>query len=491
MQSNEAPLTPDSPGTRQDTLPHRLLFERNPLPMLVYDRHTGRLLYANQAAARCYGHSVAQLVELHLCDIFHPQDWADAQQGMQRSQAGQLPGRAWRHQHRDGNVIHVELDTEDIELNGMRARIVLVRDVTQERNAEVRLQQEHERLNAIVNASNEAIISTDAQGLVQTFNPGAERVFGISAQAMQGRCIDLLLPERFRQAHARQRTAYACTGTGPRVMGLRIAKGLCADGREIDVEGSIAQVQIGTQTVLIATLRDMTALVAANAERQAARTQLSQLTHRLMSQEKDLVKRIARLLHDQLGQTMAAIRLIYESMNTLRPPSGSLKLQRLDRQMQSLIEQAIQQMRVVLVDLHPPMLDAHGLAAALDNEIRTRALRESSMHLVFEVAPHTAALRWESACEYAVFMIAREALENAIRHSGATRVLMSLQGSSRDLLLEVCDNGRGMLPGSESTVGHLGMAGIIERAKSIEARLEIGPAPDGGTCIRVHWEARA
>ena len=470
---------------------YRLLFERNPLPMLVYERDSGRVLFANLAAAGCYGHSVAQLVELHLSDIHHPDDWPTMQQSMELPATERLPQRVWRHRDRDGNIIHVEIETEDIDLLNMRARVVLVRDVTQRYQDAERLRQEHERLNAIVNASNEAIISTDVDGRIQTFNPGAERVFGYSAEALMGRNMDLLLPERFRMAHAKHRVAFAANSSTPRMMGLRIVKGLHADGREIDLEGSIAQVRIDTDLVLITTLRDVTELLAADAERQQARTQLSHLTHRLMSQEKDLVKRTARLLHDQLGQTVAAIRLIYETMAALRPGKMSPKLQRLDMQMQFLIDQAIHQMRQVLADLHPPMLDEHGLAAALDNEMRARALRESSMHLVFEVAPQVAHLRWESACEYAVFMIAREALENAIRHSQATRVVMSLRGNDTELELAVQDNGRGIAMGSEAKLGHLGMAGIMERAKSIGARVEICPAPEGGTRVSVYWRAAA
>jgi PAS domain S-box-containing protein len=367
--------------------------------------------------------------------------------------------------------------------------MVLVRDVTQRYHDAERLRQEHERLNAIVNASNEAIISTDVDGRIQTFNPGAERVFGYAADTIIGRNLDLLLPERFRAAHANHRAAFAHTPSPPRMMGLRIVKGLHANGREIDLEGSIAQVRIDTDLVLITTLRDVTELLAAEAERQDARTQLSHLTHRLMSQEKDLVKRTARLLHDQLGQTVAAIRLIYETMGALRTGKMSPQLRRLDMQMQHLIDQAIQQMRQVLVELHPPMLDEHGLAAALDNEMRSRALRESTMQLVFDVPPQVATLRWESACEYAVFMIAREALENAIRHSCATRVRMSLRGNDAELELAVQDNGRGITAGSEAKPGHLGMAGIMERAKSIGARVEICPVPEGGTRVSVHWRA--
>jgi PAS domain S-box-containing protein len=446
-------------------------------------------LFANLAAAKCYGHSVTDLVELHLSDIHHPEDWNSMHAHMKQPSNEGSSQRVWRHLNSEGKSFDVEIETEDIDLNNMHARIVLVHDVTQRHSNEERLRQEHERLNAIVNASNEAIISTNADGCIQTFNPGAERVFGYSEKAIIGRSVDLLLPERFRAAHAVQRVAFNRSNSAPRMMGLRIVKGLHADGREIDMEGSIAQVKIDDAWILITILRDVTELLAVEAERQAVRTQLSNLTQRLMSQEKDMVKRMARLLHDQLGQTMAAIRLIYETMSALRPQKISPELRRLDQQMQSLIEQGIQQMRLVLADLHPPMLEQHGLAAALDNEMRSRALRGSSMKLVFKVTPEASCLRWESSCEYAIFMIAREALENAIRHSHAEQVVMSLSGSADELDLVVNDNGRGMAVVSVAKVGHLGMAGIVERGKSIGAKVQISPAPGGGTRVHVLWKS--
>jgi signal transduction histidine kinase len=135
------------------------------------------------------------------------------------------------------------------------------------------------------------------------------------------------------------------------------------------------------------------------------------------------------------------------------------------------------------------MLEQHGLAAALDNEMRSRALRGSSMKLVFKVTPEASCLRWESSCEYAIFMIAREALENAIRHSHAEQVVMSLSGSADELDLVVNDNGRGMAVVSVAKVGHLGMAGIVERGKSIGAKVQISPAPGGGTRVHVLWKS--
>ena len=484
----DAPLS--FSALRQQSV-YQLLFERNPLPMLVYQPDSSRLLFANEAAASCYGHSVQELVKLHFYELHHADDWPILQESL-RLRPEQRTRNSWRQLDSKGNLIHVELETQEIDLDGTHARIVLVRDVTK-RNEYERVRNElTERYEAIVGATSEAIISTDSEGRIQTFNQGAERAFGYSAAEVYGKTVCQLLPERFRAMHTQHLAAYAKSADGDlRMMGLRMLKGLRADGREIDLEGSMAQVMEGENKVLISILRDVSERMAADVERQAARTQLSHLTHRLMYQEKDLVKRIARLLHDQLGQTMSAIRLVHDSMAALGSAQASSASRRLDLQLRGLIDQAMRQVRVVLVDLQPPMLETGGLVAALDNEVRIRALRGNRMELVFDAAPGLATQRWEPSCEYAVFMIAREALENAVRHSGALKLVLSLSGDATGLTLAVQDNGRGIQPGAASKLGHLGMAGIMERAKSIGATLEIGPCDNGGTCVRLHWQAQA
>ncbi|RFO94870.1 hypothetical protein DIC66_21285 [Rhodoferax lacus] len=366
---------------------------------------------------------------------------------------------------------------------------VVFRDVTQHHIELERLNQEQARLNAIVNASHEAIISTDAHGLIQIFSPSAGRIFGVPHEAMLGKSVEMLLPERFRAAHTNMREEFARTQcTSGRMMGLRRVKGLRSDGVEIDLEGTIANVLIQGHPVLITTLRDVTHNLIAEAEQQVMRKRLSHLTHRLMLQEKDLIRRISLALHDQLGQTLAAVRIVHETIAALRSQGNSVEQSRLFGQLGTLIEQSIREVRVVLADLQPPMLGENGLAAALDNELRNRAGSQKDMQMVLQAPPEVAGIRWPAAVEHAVFMIAREAVENAIRHSGANLLKLSLAGSPADLTMEVWDNGCGYPANAEATAGHLGLAGMHERANSIGAHITLNSGDKGGAHLSLHWE---
>lgn len=193
---------------------------------------------------------------------------------------------------------------------------VFFRDVTQARVPEQRLLEERETLLAVVQSTDDAIISTDLGGRINMFNPGAERIFRRSHTSVLNQGMEMLMPERFRAAHAQDRHLFAQSTEPRRMMGLGLVKGLRSDGQEIELEGDITQVTVAQRQILIASLRDVTERMRGEAEVELSRQQLSDLTQRLMLQEKTLVKRVAQVLHDQLGQTIAAISVVHETLLT-------------------------------------------------------------------------------------------------------------------------------------------------------------------------------
>ena len=362
-------------------------------------------------------------------------------------------------------------------------------DVTERHRAAQRLSEEHNMLMAVVNSTADAIISTDAQGLIQMFSLGAERIFRHSQERMLGQSMCVLLPERFRAAHQQHLSRFAQSNEPPRMMGLGLVKGLRSDGQELDLEVNISQVLVQNQKVVVANLRDVTQRARADAVFEQSRAQLSELTHKLMTQEKTLVKGLAQALHDQLGQTMAAIRMAHETILTLQTDQVEPVVHKLQAQLGALISLAIRQVRQVLTDLRPPLLDEHGLAAALDNELRNRSLKVPQLDISVHVSPQVAQLRWPAEVEYAAFMVAREAVENALRHASATAVALRLSGSALNVLLEVSDNGVGMPVDATVRSSHLGILGMQERAHAIGAGVTVDSGATDGTRVRFTWQS--
>ena len=586
-------------------LSYRLLFERNPLPMWVYDVKTLRMLAVNEAAAAQYGYSKQQFVGLTLLDLCHADEVVQLHQYLKLPSSEQAMPRLWRHRRCSGDLIEVEMVTEELEHEGVHARMALVRemtgqrraeqaqreladrlattlesipdafitldrdwrityvnghaetllhsrrdtllghrmwekfpemagtvfqtecehaaaqvsrasfealyapwavwlavdaypaaqglavyfrDVTQKHLAEQLLHEERETLAAVLNSTSDAVISIDSAGRIKMFNPGAERIFRRTRASVQGQSVELLLPERFQVAHRQHPERFAELGGALRMMGLGLVKGLRSDGQEVDLEGCITRVFIEQQQVLIASLRDVTDRMRADAEFRRSRAQLSDLTQRLMTQEKVLVKRLAQALHDQLGQTMAAIRMAHETIVTLQGDKTSTGVTRIQAQMGTLINQAIRQVRQVLIELRPPLLEDQGLPAALDNELRNRSLTKPQVDIVIDVQPEIALMRWPTEVEYAVFMVVREAVDNALRHSGASSVSVRLSGTPASLQLEVVDNGVGITAGATMRTGHLGILGMQERANSVGATVIIDSTQTKGTRVEFAWQ---
>ena len=156
--------------------------------------------------------------------------------------------------------------------------------------------------------------------------------------------------------------------------------------------------------------------------------------------------------------------------------------------MGQLVAQANRQIRGVLSDLRPPLLDELGLAAALDNEVRQHLGAEGGVGIRLHADEAAQDQRWQPDVEYAVFMIAREALINALRHAAASHIDLHLISGPNQLALRVEDDGVGIPPlGRAARPGHLGLIGMRERARAIGATLRVDGEPGHGTMVVLTW----
>ncbi|MCO5099485.1 MAG: response regulator [Burkholderiaceae bacterium] len=244
-------------------------------------------------------------------------------------------------------------------------------------------------------------------------------------------------------------------------------------------------------TIVRHALRDRELQIARWRDEQALaryRGDLSDLAQRLMDTEKTTTRRLAQMLHDQLGQTLAAIRLGFDAVSANCAATANAKAKEQASRVSALIDDAVREVRQVLVTLRPPLLDDRGLVDALDNELRMQPLARDDVELRFEPAPALAGRRWPADVEYAAFMIAREAIGNALRHANATRVRVSVDGGEGSLHLRVADDGSG-IPADLGRPGHLGIVGMRERALAIAAHFALETTPAKGTVVRLDWNA--
>jgi signal transduction histidine kinase len=214
-----------------------------------------------------------------------------------------------------------------------------------------------------------------------------------------------------------------------------------------------------------------------------SREQLSRLSRRLMETQEAERRRIARELHDQIGQSLVAIKLQLQSMSGL-----SDRDQRVVRLRESIavVERTIRQVRDLSFDLRPSVLDDLGLIATL----RWYVNRQSAWAgITAQFASDPPEMDLPSEIEVAAFRIAQEALTNALHHAQAKEVCVTLWKRDEELVLRVLDDGLGFDKGAmlRGDVGgqSLGLLGMRERAHLAGGQLEIESAPGQGTMVQV------
>jgi PAS domain S-box-containing protein len=223
---------------------------------------------------------------------------------------------------------------------------------------------------------------------------------------------------------------------------------------------------------------------AANLERVVEeRTEaLRQLSSRLMRMQDEERRRIARELHDSLGQELAAAKMTVDGI--MNQKSGSSKDQFAIEASQS-IDRALQQVRTMSHLLHPPLLDEVGLVSALRWYLEGMTKR-SGIETTLEVCP-TVFPRLSPRFETAIFRIVQEALTNVFRHSEATRSWVKLVRDAERVAIEIRDNGKGIPDGimkfRPGTLG-IGIGGMRQRVEEFGGDLKLTNA-NPGTVVEV------
>jgi len=190
--------------------------------------------------------------------------------------------------------------------------------------------------------------------------------------------------------------------------------------------------------------------------------------------------RIARELHDELGQLLTGIKLDFSAtvkrLREVKTPGDVV-----DRLQSAIgqIEIAIAMVRRISTDLRPAALDHRDLGGAIEDEARRVGARAGlpirvTNRVTASVAPELAT---------ATFRIFQEALTNAVRHAGASAIASRVTTSGGRLLLCVRDNGRGLPTDGRAADTSLGLLGMQERARSVGGTLSIRSRPGRGTLV--------
>jgi two-component system sensor histidine kinase UhpB len=359
----------------------------------------------------------------------------------------------------------------------------------------------------IDSASDYAIFTMSDDGHIDSWNTGAERLFGYSSHDIIGTRFDALFTPEDRAAGApqlelerarrdgrssderyhvrRDGSLFYASGATSR-LGDRAGLGFAKIARDLSVLQRAAQELIDAHGTLEAKVADRTVALAAEAKsHQEAQISIVNLLRRLVTAQEDERGRIARNLHDHLGQRLTALRLSLERVQSRVAEQAPADDNDLATAL-SLVQTIDNEVGFLAWELRPAVLDHLGLSAALP-----RYAHEWAQHYGIEVKyggePFPAGLISREA-EIALYRIAQEALTNVAKHARAGRVDVLLERRDGSVVLVIEDDGLGFeaenIALSERGIGLLGMR---ERAGLIGAEFELESAPGEGTSIYIRY----
>ncbi|HZS14786.1 MAG TPA: sensor histidine kinase [Candidatus Dormibacteraeota bacterium] len=259
---------------------------------------------------------------------------------------------------------------------------------------------------------------------------------------------------------------------------LQSAERRLVDALATQREVAAANMQLSAD---LAAQLEATRALAGSLERQREETQrLADMVIRAQEEERG---RVARELHDEANQLLAALMTTVDTADALSADGGSPALRDTLARLRRLADAALGDLQRIATELRPPALDEFGLLPALNRHVRDR-VAASGLHADVHVEGRRR--RMPPAVELALYRIAQEALANVQKHAGAGRVHVRLRFLPDAVRLDVSDDGCGFDPAAEgaevSRVG-LGLAGMRERASIVGGSVDVSSQPGGGTRV--------
>lgn len=193
-------------------------------------------------------------------------------------------------------------------------------------------------------------------------------------------------------------------------------------------------------------------------------------------------QKLAHELHDSVTQSIYGVTLFAEAATRLVQAQKIAEATQVLLELQETAVDALREMRMLIFELRPPMLHKEGLATALEARLAAVEGRTGLTTDLTTKGLDQASLPGEVA--EALYGIAKEALNNVLKHAGATRVCVVLRQTPSQMEMEISDNGSGFEPQSAGRQGGFGIQGMRERAASIDALLTLSSRPGRGTKVK-------
>ena len=444
-----------------------------------YIMQDGRFRFINSHFRDYAGYTEEEMLKMDPISLILPEDRRKtAKSAVMMLKEQRFSPYEFRIVTRDGRIKWIMETVMSIKFKGGRAILGNSMDVTERKEAGRRLEELEALESSILDAIPQAVVGLHERR-INFANHAVKIIFGWHREELIGKSIRMIyrneeeadtIGDLFYSTLEKQRTyetEFPCR---------------CKDGREIICRMKASRIgEKLREKRIVVTFEDITAQKKAQEDLERSRQDLRNLSAHLQSVREEESTRMARKIHDELGQSLTALQMDLSWLKT-RLPTSNNSIREKTKSMSELVDATIESVHTITTELRPSLLDDLGLPAAIEwqagdfqkrSGIRCQAYITGNMETI------------SKDLATSIFRIFQETLTNIARHSKATQCKVTLSERGKELCLEVTDNGIGITQWQIDDSRSFGIIGMRERAHLWDGTVHVRNAKPSGTTVRV------
>jgi PAS domain S-box-containing protein len=479
-ETNLVPSPEDLHSANEELEIASAILDAHDLLVMVRDRE-GRITRFNRACQEVTGYSLDEVKGKRTWDfLVPPSEILEARTAFDEVHA-RAPTRGDYHWlTKDGRTVLTSWsNTVATTADGVEYVIGTGIDLTQRQEARQQAREPEAIVRALLESAAQAILAINREGKIVLANAAAEGMFGYSREELMVLTVEDLIPERLRDQHGRHRVNWFSQPENRRMGVGRDLVARCKNGTEFPVEISLSHIQTKNGMLGVSFVSDITERKKAESALLNYQNQVQSLAARLLSVQENESKIIARELHDDLSQRLAALGMEVSALSKRAAESPYLfseGIRELSRRIGSLAEDVHRMSR----HLHSAVLEDLGLEAAVREECISLSTK---LGIPVEFQTENLPPSIASDISLCLFRVAQESLRNVGKHAGAKVVRVRLARVGTDLHLSVDDVGNGFDLEEIRGRGGLGLISMEERVRLVHGDFKIHSQPGEGTRV--------
>lgn len=440
----------------------------------IFIHQNGRYVFVNKRFAEIHGYTTKELLGMEYLTLVHPQERDAIVEIVSKRFKGEPVPYQYevRRLRKDGDTIWCEMVATVVEFGGRPAIIGNIIDITQRKRAQEALRKSEEKARALLNATTDAVVLLDQQGIILDINDTYAKRFHMNTDEMLGLCFWYLLPPEITEHKMMNVKQVFESGEPGRIIEER--QGMWSDTIIYPVCNPSGEV-----TRVAVFVRDIT-------NRKQDEEHIRTLTQQLFKAQESERQRIARELHDNVAQDLTLLKIGCDTLldDQLSTPSD---IRKKASNLSQILQRSITAVRDMAYDLRPPGLDQLGLVRTAYQYCEEFSEKNGIRIDFFAAGLDDLKIPFDT--EINLYRIIQEGLWNIKKHADAAHVIVRLVASFPNIILRIEDDGKGFDVKTRlletSNEKRMGLRSIQERVRLLEGKMRIQSIPTEGTKIYI------